>query len=108
LLVGEDPEVMPACLRILASCVDRFVVATTEDASWLMKRYRLKPAVVGVEAVEPYPRVAEGVDLTTAGLYQPRANTGLTVVQLPTTTLPDRARAKARQAWGRASPWSRK
>ena len=69
LLVGEDPEVMPACFRILASAVERFVVATPEDASWLVKRYRLKPAIVVVEAVEPYPRVPDGVDLTTAGLY---------------------------------------
>jgi hypothetical protein len=108
LLIGEDPEVMRACFRILASAVDRFVVATPEDAGWLVKRYRLKPAIVGVEAVDPYPRVADGVDLTTAGLYQPGANTGLTVVQLPTTTLPDRARARARRVWGRASPWSQK
>jgi hypothetical protein len=108
LLVGEDPEVMPACFRILASAVERFVVATPEDAQWLVKRYRLKPAVVAVEEVEPYPRLPDGVDPTTAGLYAPDASAGLTVVQLPTTTLADRGRSRLRRAWGRASPWSQK
>jgi hypothetical protein len=108
LLVGEDPEVTPACFHILASAAERFVVATPEDASWLVKRYRLKPAAVAVEEVEPYPRFPDGVDPATAGLYQPGAGAGLTVVQLPTTTLKDRARVRARRAWGRASPWSQK
>jgi hypothetical protein len=108
LLVGEDPEVMPACFRILASAVERFVVASPDDASGLAKQYRLKPAMVVVEAVEPYPRFPDGVDTATAGLYAPGAGTGLTVVQLPATTLADRARARTRRAWGRASPWSQK
>ena len=55
LLVGEDPKVTPACFHILASPAERFVVATPEDASWLVKRYRLKPAAVAVEEVEPLP-----------------------------------------------------
>jgi hypothetical protein len=108
LLVGEDPEVMPACFRILASAVEKFVVATPDDATWLAKRYRLKPGMVVVETVEPYPRFPDGVDATTAGLYRPGASAGLTVVQLPATSVADRARARARRAWGRASPWSQK
>ena len=91
LLVGEDPEVMPACFRILASAVERFIVATPEEASWLVKQYRLKPAAVAVEEVERYPRLPDGVDPATAGLYRPGSGAGLTVVQLPTTTLADRA-----------------
>ena len=67
----EDPEVMPACFRILASAVDRFVVATPEEASGLVKRYRLKPAAVAVETVEPYPMFPDGVDVGGAGLYRP-------------------------------------
>ena len=62
LLVGEDPEIMPACFRILASAVDRFIVATPEEASGLVKRYRLKPAAVAVETVEPYPMFPDGVE----------------------------------------------
>ena len=108
LLVGEDPEVLPACLRILATAADRIVVGTAEEASWLVRQYRLKPAAVAVEAVEPYPRFPDGAEPTTAGLYAPGAGAGLTVVQLPTTTLADRARARARRGWGRAAPWSRK
>jgi hypothetical protein len=108
LLVGEDPEVLPACLQILATAVDRFVVATPEEANWLVKQYRLKLAAVAVEKVEPYPRFPEGVEPATAGLYSPGAGAGLTVVQLPTTTLADRARSRVRRAWGRAAPWSRK
>jgi hypothetical protein len=96
LLVGEDPEIMPACFRILASAVDRFIVATPEEASGLVMRYRLKPAAVAVETVEPYPIFPDGVDAGDAGLYRPGGSAGLTVVQLPTTTVADRARAKVR------------
>ncbi len=96
LLVGEDPEIMPACFRILASAVDRFIVATPEEASGLVKRYRLKPAAVAVETVEPYPMFPDGVDAGAAGLYRPGGAAGLTVVQLPPTTVADRARARIR------------
>jgi len=108
LLVGEDPEVLPACFKIMAAAVDRFVVATPQEAASLVKQYGLKPGAVAVEPVEPYPRFPEGVELSTAGLYKPGAGTGLTVVQTPTTTLTDRARTRVRRAWGRAAPWSRK
>jgi hypothetical protein len=107
-LVGEDPEVLPVCLRILSGAVDRFVVATAEEAGWLARQYRLKPSVVAVETVDPYPRFPDGVDPTTAGIYGPGGGAGLTVVQLPTTTAADRARARVRRAWGRAAPWSRR
>jgi hypothetical protein len=96
LLVGEDPEIMPACLRILAGAVDRFIVATPEEADGLVKRYRLKPAAIAVETVEPYPVFPGGVEPGDAGLYRPGGSAGLTVVQLPTTTVADRARARAR------------
>jgi hypothetical protein len=108
LLVGEDPEVLPACFKILAAAVDRFVVGTTEEAGSLVKQYGLKPAAVAVEPVAPYPRFPEGVEPSTAGLYRPGAGAGLMVVQMPTTTLTDRARTRVRRAWGRAAPWSRK
>jgi hypothetical protein len=108
LLVGEDPEVSPAALRILSAAVERFVVATAEEAGALVKQYGLKPAAVAVERVEPYPRIPDNVSLTTAGLYSPGAGASLTVVQLPATTLADRARARVRRSWGRAAPWSRK
>jgi hypothetical protein len=108
LLVGEDPEVLPVCLRILAAAADRFVVATPEEAARLVKQYRLKPATVAVEEVEPYPKFPEGVGAFTAGLYAPGAGAGLTVVQQPPTTLADRARGRVRRAWGRAAPRSRK
>jgi hypothetical protein len=108
LLVGEDPEVQPAALRILSAAVERLVVATPEEAGALAKQYGLKPAAVAVERVEPYPRIADNVELATAGLYSPGAGASLTVVQLPATTLADRARARVRRSWGRAAPWSRK
>lgn len=107
-LVGEDPEVLPVCFRILASAAERFVVATPEEAARLVEQYRLRPAAVGVETVEPFPRFPDGVEPATAGLYSPGAGAGLTVVQLPTTALSDRARAGARRALGRAAPWLRR
>jgi hypothetical protein len=96
LLVGEDPEISPACFRILASAVERLVVATAEEADRLRSRYGLKPALVAVEPVEPYPRLPEDVEAVDAGLYQAGAGAGLTVVQLPATTVADRVRARAR------------
>jgi hypothetical protein len=96
LLVGEDPEISPACFRILASAVDRLVLATTGEADRLTQRYRLKPAMVAVEPVEPYPRLPDDVEAVDAGLYQPGAGAGLTVVQLPATTVADRVRSRAR------------
>jgi hypothetical protein len=96
LLVGEDPDVLPACFRILAGAVDRFIVATPEEADWLVERYRLKPAAVAVETVEPYPLFPDGVEPGATGLYRPDGGAGLTVVLQPTTTVADRARARAR------------
>ncbi len=108
LLLGEDPELLPVCLRILSGAVDRFVVATPEEASSLVHQYRLKPSVVAVETVDPYPRFPDGVEPATAGIYSPGGGAGLAVIQLPATTVADRARARVRRAWGRAAPWSRK
>jgi hypothetical protein len=96
LLAGEDPEISRVAFRILAGAVDRIVVATTEDAAHLVQRYGLKSSVVTVEPVEPYPRLAADVGAVDAGLYQPGAGAGLTVVQLPATTVADRVRARAR------------
>jgi len=95
-LIGEDPEVMPACLRVLAPAVDHFSVATEEDARSLVERYSLPPASVAVEEVEPYPLFPDDVEPETTGLFRPGAGARLTVVQLPTTTVADRARARAR------------
>ena len=96
LLVGEDPEVLPVCLQVLAQAADHVSVATPAMSRRLVERYKLRPAKVAVEDVEPYPRLAYGVDVDATGLYAPGAEAALTLVTLPTTTLADRARARAR------------
>ena len=58
-------------------------MATPAMASRLVERYRLRPAKVAVEEVEPYPRFADGVDVDATGLYRPGAEAGLTVVHAP-------------------------
>jgi hypothetical protein len=105
LLVGEDPEVPPVCLQVLARVADHVSVPTPAIARRLVERYKLRPAKVIVEEVEPYPKPAYGVDIEAAGLYAPGAEAGLTLVTLPTTSLADRARARARS---RASSLARR
>jgi hypothetical protein len=105
LLVGEDPEVPPMCLQVLAQVADQVSAATPALARRLVEHYKLRPAKVTVEEVEPYPKPAYGVDMDAAGLYAPGADAGLTLVTLPTTSLADRARTRARS---RASSLARR
>jgi hypothetical protein len=95
LLVGEDPEVLPMCLQLLARAVDHVSVATPAMARQLVERYKLRPANVTVEEVEPYPKVPYGVDVDATGLYAPGSEAGLTLVTVPTTSMADRVRARA-------------
>jgi len=97
-IVAEDPRIMPACLRAVVYSCRQCTVATDADASSLVARYRLRPGAVAVTEVEPYPPMPPGVPPEDAGLYRPGAGPGLTVVELPTTTLAQRARARAHRA----------
>jgi hypothetical protein len=94
LLVGEDPGVSPACMRVLARSVERISVATREDADRLAERYGALRGIVTVEEVDPYPMLPEGAGPVTDGLYGPGGGNNLTVVELPTTTLAQRARSR--------------
>jgi hypothetical protein len=49
---------------------------------------------VSVEEVDPYPMLPEGAGPVTDGLYGPAGGHNLTVVELPTTTLAQRARSR--------------
>ena len=96
LIVGEDPGLAPACFKVLAAAVDEVVVGTESGASELSARYHLRPGSITVEEVEPYPSLPAGVEPETGGLYRPRAERGLTLVEMPTMTLTERVRARGR------------
>jgi len=96
LVVGEDPGILPVFFRAIARAVDEVVVATDSGAKALAERYKLRPGFATVEEVEPYPSLSPGVEPETAGLYRPRAAKGLTFVEMPTSTLVNRARARGR------------
>jgi len=94
LLVGEDPGISPACMRALARSVERISVASRQDADRLVERYGALRGTVTVEEVDPYPMLPEGAGAVAEGLYGPDGARNLTVVELPTTTLAQRARSR--------------
>jgi hypothetical protein len=96
-IVAEDPHVLPACLRAVVYSSRHCTVTTDADASSLVERYGLRPGAVAVAEAEPYPPVPRGTAPEDAGLYRPGAGLGLTVVELPGTTLSQRVRARARR-----------
>ncbi|HTW07253.1 MAG TPA: hypothetical protein VME46_07075 [Acidimicrobiales bacterium] len=96
LVVGEDPAVLPACFRLLARGAREVVAGSEREAALLRDRYGW--GTVAVEEVDAYPLLASGVELSAGGLYRPRSSRGLTIVEMPTTTLSDRARARARSS----------
>jgi hypothetical protein len=98
LVVGEDPAISPAAFKVLAHGAGECVVSTHEARRRLEERYHLRPGLVVVEEVEPYPALAEGSEPPSSGLYGPGSGRGLTVVELPTTTLSQRARTRAHLA----------
>jgi hypothetical protein len=91
LVVGEDPGVLGPCFRALTRAVSEVVVAGEEEARKLSARYKLVAGAVRVEEPEPYPSLPPGAEPELAGLYRPRASRGLTLVEMPTTTLAERA-----------------
>jgi hypothetical protein len=97
-IVAEDPQVMPACLRAVVYSSRQCTVTTEADAGSLVARYGLRPGAVAVAEAEPYPPLPRGAVPEDAGLYRPGAGAGLAVVELPGTTLAQRARARARRA----------
>ncbi len=100
-IVAEDPGVARACLRAVVYSSGQCTVATDADASALVARYGLRPGAVAVTDVEPYPSLPPGVVPEDAGLYRPGAAAGLTVVELPASTLAQRARARASRSRAR-------
>jgi hypothetical protein len=94
LVVSEDIELLPVCFRAVRSAAEECIVGSDASLVALMERYGLQPGDVTVEEVEPYPVFPAGAD-PDCGLYRPGASRGLTVVQQPTTTLAQRARARA-------------
>jgi len=94
LLVGEDPGVSPMCMRALARAVQQISVASREDADRLVERYGSLRGIVTVEEVDPYPMLPEGAVPVSEGLYGPGGASNLTVVELPTTTLAQRAQSR--------------
>jgi hypothetical protein len=100
-IVAEDPGIMPACLRAVVFSSRQCTVTTDADARSLIARYGLRPGAVAVTEMDPYPPRPEGVAPEDAGVYRPGAVAGLTVVELPTTTLAQRARGRALRARAR-------
>jgi len=101
-VVGEDPGVMPTCLWLLALAAGECVVASDEAALSVHERYKVPLWRVSVEEVEPFPAFPEGVEPSTAGLYCPSWGRGLTLVEMPTTALAQRLKARGQLAKARA------
>ena len=98
LVVGEDPEIATPCFKALATAVDEVLVGSEGVAAALSERYGLRRGAVTVEEIDPYPLLAPAIEPSTAGLYRPRSARGLTLVEMPTTTLVERARTRGRQS----------
>ena len=92
LIVAEDPQVMPALLRVVVYSARRCTVTSEAAAGSLVQRYGLRPGMVAVQESDGYPRVSPEIDLDQAGLYRPGSVAGLTVVELPNTTVAQRVR----------------
>jgi len=95
-VVGEDPGLPRACLRLLARSGATFSVPHDDLANRLVRRYRLPAAAVKVEEVAPFPAVAQDLEgpAVTAGLYAPGAADTLEYVELPPVPTAQRARAR--------------
>jgi hypothetical protein len=96
LVVAEDPHVAGPCLLALAEVTGECVVGSHEDARVLHDRYRIPWRFLSVEEVENFPPLAPGVEPSTAGLYRPGAARGLKVVEVPSGTLAQRLRVRAK------------
>ncbi|HTV11820.1 MAG TPA: hypothetical protein VME20_08145 [Acidimicrobiales bacterium] len=94
LVVAEDPKLPPPCFRLLAKAAGELLVGSESAAAVLAERYNMQIGAFSVAEVEPYPPLPPGVDLDDAGLFRPRAARGLHLVDMPTTTLAERVRAR--------------
>jgi len=100
LIVAEDPEIMPTCMRAVVYGSRRCTVTRIADAGPLAEHYRLRPGSVDVTEVGPYPMASAATVPDDAGLYRPGGEAGLVVVELPGNTVAQRLRARAQR--GRA------
>jgi hypothetical protein len=96
LIVSEDPGLMPVCFRAMVRFAGECIATSEALRQGLEERYHLRPETVVVEEPEPYPTCPPGCDPASLGLYGPGAGRGLTVVELPTTTVAQRAKARGR------------
>ena len=94
LVVGEDPKLFPACFRAVANAAGEVVVDSETAAVKLSERYNMQVGAFSVEEAEPYPYLPSRVEPEARGLYSPRAGRSLTLVEMPTTTIAERARAR--------------
>lgn len=94
LVIGEDPGLFRPCFRALAGAVDQVIASTDEQARQVSTRYKLLAGTVTVEEVEPYPCLPPGAGPEVTGLYRPRSGRGLTLVEMPATTVAERVRAR--------------
>jgi hypothetical protein len=101
-VVGEGPGILPACLWLLVMAAGECVVGDDEAAMGLHERYKVPLWRISVEEAEPFPALPEGVEPATAGLYAPGGGRGLTLVEVPTTTLAARLKARGQLSRARA------
>jgi hypothetical protein len=97
-IVAEDPNVLPLCLKAVVYSSRHCTVTSGADAGSIIRRYGLPTGAVAVANVEPYPPAPRGTALEDIGLFRPGREVGLTMVELPGTTLAQLARARARHA----------
>jgi len=95
-VVGEDPKLLPVCFRALAGAAGELVTDSETTAATLCERYGMARGAFRTEEVEPFPHLPTGVEPETAGLYRSRSDRALALVEMPTTTLAERVRARGR------------
>ena len=95
LVFGEDPGLLRPVVQLLVKAASRVSVASPDLGAALCTRYKLPVSCVAVDPAEAYPMVRADIDPSTWGLFRPGAQASLAIVEMPTTTVAERLRARA-------------
>ena len=92
---GEDPVLLRPVVRLLVRAASRASVASPDLGAQLCARYKIPVSAVAVDPAQAYPLARADIDPSTWGLFKPGAQQSLTIVEMPTTTVGERLRARA-------------
>lgn len=99
-VMGEDPGLDRWAVALLAWGASSFSTPDDGLAHLLVDEYGVARGAVRAEPVAPFPAVTgSGADgVPNGGLYGPGARAGLTYVELPSTSVVQRVRARLQRA----------